>query len=722
MDAKTEPSFRFTTIQCNRGFASKVHVDSNNVGESRIIALGPFTGGQLWLFDRVITKCTLAEAKGMIPLTIKDKIYGFPSLKPGDIALGSVVDIRNKPFAFNGKTTPHAVLPFMGERYSLVFFVHNCFHRATSAVIQELRQLGFNPPTSLTALNEVDDNPLNVTKELQKVGGRPVVLQACGISDLGENPTSDFPVQMTVDPLNICGPIDAQKVGGPFDSQKVGGHPVVNDWVYSSFAVRPKFRELWCKFFSSGYESDIWPRHWDDRRCQNASRYYKAMPELFYSGTGLGVVRPENVMAWVSVCKDVGVSPLLQECMSGSGKLSLFVVKQNCFMMFPVDFRYGWDLGTPAHVKLLAHARSLPRPVVNFFSPNCTPWSKANRGANREEQRRLERSTLQWVNSECLALKARGYGAVVETPDGSALFQESPLSSLIGHDDVLIDKVDQCQHGCKDSDNNSIRKRTLFARVNVGLSSKTVLLCGDKFRCQKHGELRGKQSGTSLPKTAFAAVYPGDLCFGLVQDFLSFSAGGSKISATQVVMHNDIEVYWRCRRCQHGRTMPDGSSSGEHTRVPGNCKAPSLLEEPKFDAAPKFLPPPEPLPDAAPLPRIRGAPLAVPASLHDDVPAQAKAVAEAAIAEDAAAVPVAEPEVGPVVVPRVALPDVDVVREQIAHIPDCIEPSFNSRHLKKKLENASCTEQEAEKLILGLHYKMWHLPLREMQRFLKRGW
>ena len=122
---------------------------------------------------------------------------------------------------------------------------------------------------TLTALNEVDDNPLNATNELQKVGGSPA---------------------------------DPQKVGGPFDCQKVGGHPVVNDWVYSSDVVRPKFRELWCKFFSSGYETDIWPRHWDDRRCQNASRYYKAMPELFYICTRLGIVRPDNVMAWVSVC------------------------------------------------------------------------------------------------------------------------------------------------------------------------------------------------------------------------------------------------------------------------------------------------------------------------------------------------------------------------------------------------------------------------------------
>ena len=55
---------------------------------------------------------------------------------------------------------------------------------------------------------------------------------------------------------------------------------------------------------------------------------------------------------------------------------------------------------------------------------------------------------------------------------------------------------------------------------------------GTNFVCQKYGELRGKQAGTSLPKTAFAVVYPDEMCFGLVRDFLAFSIGGNSLRYT----------------------------------------------------------------------------------------------------------------------------------------------------------------------------------------------
>ena len=143
---KTELAFRFTTIQCNRGFASKIHVDSNNVGESRTVTVSEFTGGQLWLFDSVTTSCSLKEAKGCVPIKIKERIYGYPSLKPRDGALGTVHNIKNKLLAFNGRTIPRAVLSFLGKRYSLVFFVHNPWRSAETKVALESPKLEFNPP------------------------------------------------------------------------------------------------------------------------------------------------------------------------------------------------------------------------------------------------------------------------------------------------------------------------------------------------------------------------------------------------------------------------------------------------------------------------------------------------------------------------------------------------------------------------------------------------
>ena len=80
------PNFKYTTIQVNKNVMSMPHVDKNNVGPSKIIALGDFTGGELY-------------------------IEGVP------------FNIKNKWKSFNGNKG-HWVSPFKGERYSLVFFTH----------------------------------------------------------------------------------------------------------------------------------------------------------------------------------------------------------------------------------------------------------------------------------------------------------------------------------------------------------------------------------------------------------------------------------------------------------------------------------------------------------------------------------------------------------------------------------------------------------------------
>ena len=42
-----EPEFKFTSISLNKNYAAKKHKDGNNLGDSRVIGLGKFTGGQL---------------------------------------------------------------------------------------------------------------------------------------------------------------------------------------------------------------------------------------------------------------------------------------------------------------------------------------------------------------------------------------------------------------------------------------------------------------------------------------------------------------------------------------------------------------------------------------------------------------------------------------------------------------------------------------------------
>ncbi len=52
---------------------------------------------------------------------------------------------------------------------------------------------------------------------------------------------------------------------------------------------------------------------------------------------------------------------------------------------------------------------------------------------------------------------------------------------------------------------------------------------------------------------------------------------------------------------------------------------------------------------------------------------------------------------------------------------DYIEPSFNIRELKKKLLEPALSSKQRLKLLLGLHYKMRHLPAAELQRMLLKG-
>jgi len=77
--------FRFTTVQVNYNYKTKTHIDKNNVGDSVIVGLGDYKGGDL---------------------LVEDKAY----------------NIKYHPLQFNGAEMEHGTAPYTGNRYSLVFF------------------------------------------------------------------------------------------------------------------------------------------------------------------------------------------------------------------------------------------------------------------------------------------------------------------------------------------------------------------------------------------------------------------------------------------------------------------------------------------------------------------------------------------------------------------------------------------------------------------------
>jgi len=123
--------FPFTSISVNKNYAAKRHRDGSNAGPSLLKALGSFRGGQLRYWPR-----DNRRVKDVKALRMKDSV---------------VVDVRKVPIAFNGNCA-HEVLPFKGERFSLVFFTSGKYLGACEAQREALRKLGFAWPTEESLL------------------------------------------------------------------------------------------------------------------------------------------------------------------------------------------------------------------------------------------------------------------------------------------------------------------------------------------------------------------------------------------------------------------------------------------------------------------------------------------------------------------------------------------------------------------------------------------
>lgn len=109
--AQEQPEFPYTTVQLNKDYATKMHVDGNNHGPSFIIGLGDYTGGEVWILDE----------NGTVEVEIPCTLRGWPHLRPGTKVKGRLEDCHNKWVKFDGNT-PHMTMPYKGSRISLVFF------------------------------------------------------------------------------------------------------------------------------------------------------------------------------------------------------------------------------------------------------------------------------------------------------------------------------------------------------------------------------------------------------------------------------------------------------------------------------------------------------------------------------------------------------------------------------------------------------------------------
>ena len=84
------PDFTWTSVVINKNFQCKKHIDSQNIGESYIVGLGDYSGGDT----------AVQNANGSVTFH----------------------NIKNNPVGFNGSKLYHWTEAFQGDRYSLVFY------------------------------------------------------------------------------------------------------------------------------------------------------------------------------------------------------------------------------------------------------------------------------------------------------------------------------------------------------------------------------------------------------------------------------------------------------------------------------------------------------------------------------------------------------------------------------------------------------------------------
>lgn len=130
---RANPDFRFTSIQLNYNYASRPHIDKNNLGASCAIGLGDYTGGELWVDDD----------EGDVPHTLDDDEDVSAFYTVGKEVQGRLVQIKDTWAMFDGNRL-HFTQPFEGERYSIIFFCCDRYASTPTSARDELGEAGFD--------------------------------------------------------------------------------------------------------------------------------------------------------------------------------------------------------------------------------------------------------------------------------------------------------------------------------------------------------------------------------------------------------------------------------------------------------------------------------------------------------------------------------------------------------------------------------------------------
>ena len=146
------------------------------------------------------------------------------------------------------------------------------------------------------------------------------------------------------------------------------------------------------------YPGDHYPDGLPAGQPKKLDSHYSHLKEEFYSKSGKMPVTPRNYDRWCRT-KSSRAPVHLWELFSGSSRLSYLALLAGLTVAFPVDFRYGWNLGCAAHQNMILNAQDRLNPEVIVMSPSFPMSTRppSKKSSEQEDQVEFEMKAMHFV-------------------------------------------------------------------------------------------------------------------------------------------------------------------------------------------------------------------------------------------------------------------------------------------------------------------------------------
>ena len=275
--------------------------------------------------------------------------------------------------------------------------------------------------------------------------------------------------------------------------------------------ITARYYDMWTKIRAPHWTGNpLFPDHLTQQDRAVAQSEYNAIPEFFYTNLHwLPVITPDYAEEFINVMSSIrnGLDVMLWSWCCGSSRLlyTMTGLPFSAMVLFPIDLRYGWDIGYAKHQRLLDKIDTAMKPFMTTLEPRCKYWSRA--GTRRDpvltqELRTAEKPMLRYVAKHAISLTKDQRHALAENPLSSAMWKESPLTCL--NDTEPFRRNSRKTHMCAFSpepDGRRSKKETMLR------SSLPLAQCAQLCKCRYgHIHLKGYDQEKHQTRTAAAAL------------------------------------------------------------------------------------------------------------------------------------------------------------------------------------------------------------------------